>query len=86
MPPPFFCTKHAGSGPGNDGFKGYKLVRKADDGSKQYFEFSDPHATSLVDTDVQSGWTYHYQVTAFAWWNGQKVVAGASDWTSVSVE
>lgn len=72
---------------GTDGFKLYKVLRKADDGTKSVVaELTSVDATTFVDAGVEVGRTYHYQVTAFAWWHDQKIVAGATDWVSVAVE
>jgi hypothetical protein len=71
----------------SDGFKAYKVLRKTDDGTKSIVaEISSAGTTTFADTTVEAGRTYHYQVTAYAWWNDQKVVACATDWASVSIE
>jgi hypothetical protein len=71
---------------GSDGFSHYRVLRKADGTTSVIAEINDAGTTSLVDTAVELGVTYHYAVQAKGSVDGTWTLLGASGWVGVAAE
>jgi hypothetical protein len=70
----------------SDGFRAYKVIRKTSAGSKVIAEFESQARTSFVDSAVEAGGTYTYQVLGIGYRGETKVTLCATRLASVTVD